>query len=81
MRKLRVGVVGLGIGRAHVLALLRLRSIYDLVAVADPSPARRRQMAVLGIRGVSSLDELLGLGVDVVDICTPPHLHEAQVIQ
>jgi predicted dehydrogenase len=78
---LRIGVVGLGVGRAHVLALLRLRSIYELVAVADPSPARRRQMAVLGIRGVASLDELLELGVDVVDICTPPHLHEAQVVQ
>lgn len=81
MRKLRIGVVGLGVGRAHVLALLRLRSIYELVAVADPGPARRRQMAVLGIRGVASLDELLDLGVDVVDICTPPHLHEAQVVQ
>lgn len=80
-RKLRIGVVGLGVGRAHVLALLRLRSIYDLVAVADPSPARRRQMAALGIKGVTSLEELLALGVDVVDICTPPHLHEAQVVQ
>jgi predicted dehydrogenase len=81
VRKLRIGVVGLGIGRAHVLSLLRLRSIYEIVAVADPSPARRRQMAVLGIRGVSSLEEVLALGVDVMDICTPPHLHEAQVIQ
>lgn len=74
-------MVGLGVGRAHVLALLRLRSIYDLVAVADPSPARRRQMAVFGIRGVGTLDELLELGVDVVDICTPPHLHEQQIVQ
>lgn len=81
MRRLRIGVVGLGVGRAHVLALLRLRSIYDLVAVADPSPARRRQMAVLGIRGVASLEELLDLGVDVVDICTPPHLHETQTVR
>lgn len=81
MKKLRIGVVGLGIGRVHVMALLRLKSIYELVAVADPSPARRRQMAVLGVRGVSSLEELLDLGVDLVDICTPPHLHEAQVLQ
>lgn len=81
MTKLRIGVLGLGVGRAHVLALLRLRSAYELVAVADPSPARRRQMAALGVRGVTSLDELLALGVDVVDICTPPHLHEAQIVQ
>jgi predicted dehydrogenase len=38
-------------------------------------------MRVLGVRGVETLDELLDLGVDVVDICTPPHLHEAQIVQ
>lgn len=81
MAKLRIGVVGLGIGRLHVLALKRLRSRYDLVAVADPTPARRRQAKLLGIKTVGSLDELLALGVDVVDICTPPHLHEAQIVQ
>lgn len=81
MTKLRIGVVGLGVGRLHVLALMRLRSQYDLVAVADPSPARRRQARLLGIKGVPGLDELLSLGVDVVDICTPPHLHEQQIVQ
>jgi predicted dehydrogenase len=81
MTKLRIGVAGLGVGRLHVLALLRLRDRYDLVAVADPTPARRRQARVLGIKAVGSLDELLALGVDVVDICTPPHLHEAQIVQ
>jgi len=79
--RLRIGVVGLGIGRLHVLALLRLRAQFELVAVADPSPARRRQARVLGITAVPDLDALLALGVDVVDICTPPHLHEAQIIQ
>lgn len=81
MTRLRIGVAGLGVGRAHVLALLRLRSKYDLVAVADPSAGRKRQMRALGVRGVDSLDELLALDLDVVDICTPPHLHESQVIQ
>ena len=81
MTRLRIGVVGLGVGRLHVLALLRLRSHYDLVAVADPTPARRRQARLLGIKAVPDLDSLLALGVDVVDICTPPHLHEQQVVQ
>lgn len=81
MTKLRIGVAGLGVGRLHVLALLRLRGRYDLVAVADPTPARRRQARLLGIKAVGSLEELLALGVDVVDICTPPHLHEAQIVQ
>ena len=81
MSRLRIGVVGLGVGRLHVLALLRLRSHFDLVAVADPTPGRRRQARLLGIKAVPDLESLLGLNVDVVDICTPPHLHEAQIIQ
>ncbi|WP_426574779.1 Gfo/Idh/MocA family protein [Aquihabitans sp. McL0605] len=81
MTRLRIGVVGLGIGRLHVLALLRLRSHFELVAVADPAPARRRQARLLGIKAVPDLDSLLALGLDVVDICTPPHLHEQQIIQ
>lgn len=81
MTRLRIGVVGLGVGRAHVLALMRLRSRYELVAVADPSTAKQRQARLLGITAVNDLDALLGLGVDVVDICTPPRLHEAQIVQ
>lgn len=81
MTKLRIGVCGLGIGRLHVLALLRLRSQFDLVAVADPTPSRRRQAKLLGIKTVADLDALLALDLDVVDICTPPHLHEAQIVQ
>ena len=41
-------------GRAHVLALLRLRSIYDLVAVADAEPVRGTQHRV-GPRSVVML--------------------------
>ncbi|MCB0972261.1 MAG: Gfo/Idh/MocA family oxidoreductase, partial [Acidimicrobiales bacterium] len=81
MTKLRIGVVGLGIGRLHALALKRLKSRYDLVAVADPAAGRRLQARMLGVRPVADLDALLELGVDVVDICTPPHLHEAQIVQ
>jgi predicted dehydrogenase len=81
MTKLRIGVLGLGVGRLHVLALMRLRSHFDLVAVADPSPTRRRQAQVLGIKAVPDLEALLALGLDVVDICTPPHLHEAQIVR
>lgn len=81
MTQLRIGVVGLGVGRLHVLSLLRLRDRFDLVAVADPTASRRRQAKLLGIKAVPDLDALLALGVDVVDICTPPHLHEAQIVQ
>jgi predicted dehydrogenase len=79
--RLKIGVAGLGIGRLHVLSLLRLRGLYDLAAVADPSASKRRQARLLGIKAVSSYDELCDLGLDVIDVCTPPHLHEAQVVQ
>jgi predicted dehydrogenase len=78
--KLKIGVVGLGIGRMHVLALKRLKSRYDLVAVVEPSASRARQARLARIKVVPDLEALLEVGVDVVDICTPPHLHECQTI-
>jgi predicted dehydrogenase len=81
MSGLRVGVVGMGIGQLHLLSWLGVEGA-DAVAFAEPDDARRSKGAAdWGIEAVSSLDELLALGVDIVDLCTPPHLHEQQVIR
>src|SRR5918997_1968393 len=52
--RLRVAVVGGGIGVSHINAYKSLPELYDLVAMDD---------------------------LDVIDICTPPHLHFAQIKQ
>jgi predicted dehydrogenase len=75
--RLRVGVVGLGVGFGHVAAFRELSDRFELGAVCDPVEGKldlaRRFLGVP--RGVKSFDELLAMDVDVVDVCTPPGLH------
>jgi predicted dehydrogenase len=81
MSDLRVGVVGLGIGQLHLLSWLEVRGA-TAVLVADVDEARRTRAARdWGIAAVDSLDALLAAGVDVVDLCTPPVMHESQIEQ
>ena len=80
-RRLRIGVVGLGIGQAHLLAYVLAPELFEVVAIADVDPARRARAATdWGVPAVAGLDELLEHDLDVVDICTPPELHEAQCV-
>ena len=76
--RLRVAVVGLGVGMSHVVAFRELSDRFELAAVCDPV-ANKLELAkhFLGVPvGVQSFDELLALdGIDVIDICTPPGMH------
>ncbi len=82
MKRLRVGVVGLGVGFQHLSAFRNLSDRYELAAVCDPVQAKRDlAVGLLGVeRGVESFDELVAKGdLDVVDVCTPPDLHRPMV--
>ncbi len=81
-RKLRVAVVGLGIGFSHLAAYRALGDLYELAAVCDPVEGKRDlAVSVLGVeRGVADFDELMAMDdLDVVDVCTPPDLHRPMV--
>ncbi len=80
--RIRVAVVGLGIGRLHYISLAELKGRYRIVSVCDLDEARAVEVAgwLRDVRPTTSLDEVLALDdVDVVVLCTPPHLHRAQV--
>lgn len=78
---LRVGVVGMGIGQLHLLRWLEVEGA-SAVAIVETDDARRQEAGqAWGLPAVRTLDELLELGVDVVDLCTPPALHEEQVLR
>src|SRR5439155_13250699 len=50
----------------------------EIVAVADPSGARRQRAQIIepGLRVYDTMDELFrGEKLDFVDICTPPSTH------
>jgi len=82
--RLRVAVVGGGIGSSHIRAYKRLSELYDVVAICDIDRDKARQIAndhgipyaTPDIAELCRIDDL-----DVIDICTPPHLHYAQIQQ
>ncbi|WP_283148488.1 Gfo/Idh/MocA family protein [Silvimonas soli] len=78
-QRLRVGIVGLGIGRKHIQGW-REHPQVDVVAIADPDAAR---LAAVGdefaIAGrFATAEEMFATGeLDVVSICTPNKFHKA----
>lgn len=82
MTRLRVGVAGMGIGQAHLLAYLSMTDMFEVAAIAEVDEARRAKAAEdWGVgTAVPSVEDLLELDLDVVDLCTPPWLHTEQVV-
>ena len=79
--RLRVAVVGGGIGTQHIDALLKLPELYEPAAFCDIDAARAGAVAErYGIpAALTSFDELIARDdIDVVDVCTPSGLHAAQ---
>ena len=75
MKRLRVGVVGVGhLGQHHARILASLPDV-ELVAVVDSRPEQAQTIAdKFGTRAVADYHELLGL-VDAVSIAVPTVLH------
>jgi myo-inositol 2-dehydrogenase/D-chiro-inositol 1-dehydrogenase len=79
--ELRVGVLGAGlIAGVHAHAYRDSPGV-RVVAVADPVVAKARHLAEqYGAVAAASLEELLALEVDIVDVCTPPDRHADAVV-
>ncbi|MBI1280441.1 MAG: gfo/Idh/MocA family oxidoreductase [Anaerolineaceae bacterium] len=77
---LKIGIVGSGfMGRTHAAAWAKLP--VELVGICSADPERAQKLAVeYATQPFESLDELLKQ-VDVIDVCTPTHLHRDMVIQ
>lgn len=83
MRRLKIGVVGAGIGASHIEGYQALPDMYEVVALCDINAARRGEVAAkYGIAGQDgSFEDLLARDLDFVDICTPSGVHHGQVMQ
>ncbi len=83
MSRLRVGVVGSGIGASHIEGYAALPELYEVAALCDLDPVRGPEVAGrFGIDATTTrYDELLRRDdLDVIDICTPSGMHQAQTI-
>lgn len=82
-RTFRVGIAGCGaISRNHLEAFRALSNV-QIVGVCDVDADRARATAeAWGIpNAVTSVEELLTLGLDIVSVCTPHPTHEEVVLK
>ena len=77
--RLRVAVVGLGVGIQHCAAFKQLPDLFDLTVVCDVDEDRAQLVADrLEVEHATTRFESMLSGPDapdIIDICTPPHLH------
>src|SRR5688500_2754569 len=81
---LRVAVVGGGVGQQHISAFQQLPEQFEVLAFCDIDIDKARAAAATyniprvatDIAQLCRMDDL-----DVIDICTPPHLHFEQIQQ
>jgi predicted dehydrogenase len=82
-RRLRVGVVGGGIGVGHIAAYRELPDLYEVAAFCDIDADKVAKVAAEHAIGdtTTSFDALLGRDLDLIDVTTPSNLHFAQTMQ
>lgn len=75
-KTIRVGIAGAGfIGAVHAKAYLQVPDV-EIVGIADPIESKAEPLAKLtNSRVFRDYDELLGAGIDVINVCLPPSLH------
>ncbi|HEY9076138.1 MAG TPA: Gfo/Idh/MocA family oxidoreductase [Anaerolineaceae bacterium] len=81
--KLRVGVVGCGIGKTHVHGFRQYPDRFEVLAMCDINADRAKPFVEqAGIpRFTTRYDELLRMDdIDVIDLCTPTFLHHDQTL-
>ena len=75
--RLRVAVIGMGIGEQHVAAYAALPELVEIVTLCDLDPARLNAVAdTYGVAcRLTDATALMRSTIDIVDICTPPSTH------
>ena len=84
MKPIRVAIVGCGVGKEHADAYLKLPGQFQLAAICDLDQTKARAFAdaYLIPHVAAELESVCNMrDVDVVDICTPSHLHFAHTQQ
>jgi len=76
----RVAIVGLGIGAMHLKAWREMSDRFHVAAVVDLNEERVAQARADSPLDVLDFEAMLARpDIDIVDICTPPALHEPMI--
>ncbi|MGL4441351.1 MAG: Gfo/Idh/MocA family protein [Bosea sp. (in: a-proteobacteria)] len=83
-RRLRVAVVGLGVGEQHVQAYAARPDLFELAAICDLDPRRLERIGTEYRTASFNSDYgtmLASAKLDIVNICTPPDTHYALITE
>lgn len=82
MKKIKVGVIGMGyMGDAHARIYQAMPGV-ELVGCVEANEERRQEMVgKLGVPVYANTEELYLLGLDAVSICTPDQMHKEFVLE
>jgi len=80
--RLRVAIIGAGIGAAHLDGYLANPDLFGVVAISDLDTERAMPLVErAGADYVPSLDDAIGRAdIDIIDICLPPKLHKKAIL-
>jgi predicted dehydrogenase len=77
-RRLRVAIIGAGVGAEHLVGYLLNPRIYDVTTICDLDRHRAESLAVMvsTARSSTDVDQVLAdPRIDLVSVCTPPFTH------
>lgn len=77
-RRLRVAIIGAGIGGNHMIAYAKLAHLFDVRYICDLNIERAQPVAELmpGCRAINDMGHAFAdPDIDLIDNCLPPHLH------
>ena len=82
---LKIGIIGTGnIAQTHIEAYLAFPELCEIVALCDIVPAkaeeRKQRYGLKSATVYPAHTDLLGLGLDLVSVCTPPSCHASITI-
>lgn len=81
MSNLRVGVIGLGVGKSHIDKYRQVAGV-ELAAVADSNAERLAAFEAPGVRKYSSYEQLCDdPAIDAVSVCLPTFLHAPAAVR
>jgi predicted dehydrogenase len=77
-RRLRVGIIGAGVGAEHLVGYLLNPRAYDVTTICDLDRSRAETLAgmVSTARSATDVEQVLAdPAIDLVSVCTPPFTH------
>lgn len=82
MTRLKVIVIGAGIGAEHLAGYAKVPALFEVIGLCDLDTVRAREVArTYQVPIITSVEDALRTDADIIDICLPPHLHVHVTLQ